>query len=79
MLLQIFPGPVFSGKDGRAENPLFAPERRFPLLPQFRVLQVEQNLSDGLKRNPDLADGGGTPFHEPAPDSFQGQGEDALI
>lgn len=50
--------PAFSGKDGLAEKPLFAPERRFPLLPQLRVLQVELDLSDGLERNPDLADCG---------------------
>ena len=63
----------------QAEKPLFAPERRFPLLPQLRVLQVELDLSDGLERNPDLANCGGAPFHDPVPDSFQGQGKDALV
>lgn len=79
MLLLAFPEPAFSGKDGLAEKPLFVPERRFPLLPQLRVLLVELDLSDGLERNPDLADCGGAPFHEPVPDSFQGQGKDALV
>ena len=67
MLLLAFPEPAFSGKDGLVES-----------LYLYRNGVSLCFLNSGFCRL-NLADCGGAPFHEPVPDSFQGQGKDALV